>query len=117
MSFDLSDLGITTIGFAEPTLWGAVVLASLVAILVGLLMGRTVGQFGNQPPWYSLPMSGVVAFLLFPLTILIMDGLFSLFHRGMVCTVFVTPVLLIPSAVVLVTQRVARRRVRSGLAA
>ena len=40
MTFDLSDFSITTIGYGEPTLWVAIALASVVAILVGHVLGR-----------------------------------------------------------------------------
>jgi hypothetical protein len=112
MTFELSDFSITTIGYGEPTLWVAIALASVVAFLVGHVLGSTIGRVRDR--WrrrvYGIPASGAVFVSLVVLTVMILDGLFSHYHRGMVCTVFVTPVLFIPGLVALAVERVAWRR-------
>ena len=112
MSFDLSDLSITTIGYSEPTLWAAIVLSSIVAVSVGLVLGRTFGQVRDR--WRRrlygglVSVVGALAFVVF--TVLALETFWAHYHRGTVCTAFVTPVLLLPMLLGLAAERLAWTR-------
>ena len=100
MTFDLSDFSITTIGYREPTLWAAIAIASVVAILVGYVLGRTVGRVRDR--WrrrvYGISASGALFASLVLLTVMILDGLFGRYHRGMVWHRLCDPSTVHPSA-------------------
>ena len=116
MTFDLSDFSMTTIGYAEPTLWAAVALASVIAMVAGHIIGVGFGRVRDH--WrrrsYGLPASGLVSLLIVVLTVTILDGLFSQYHRGLVCTAFVAPVLLIPALIGVAVESRAWRRAREA---
>lgn len=103
MSFDLS---IVTIGYSEPTLWAAVAIATALAILAGHLLGRALGRIHD--PWrrrlYGLPASGLGSLAIVVVTVVLLDQIFSHYHRGMVCTAFVTPALFLPAVVGMVVE-------------
>jgi hypothetical protein len=118
MTFDLGDLAsITTITYAEPTLWASVILTSFVAVLVGHMLGHKLGHIRNgwRRRLYGVVISLVVAVLLVVATVVLLDLLFSRYHRGMVCTVFVTPALFLPPLIGLLAERVAWRRAQASL--
>jgi hypothetical protein len=108
MTFDL-DLSIMTIGYREPTLWAAVLLGSSVAVALGYLAGGICGAMRDR--WrrrvYGVPASMVLAIGILVVTVVLLDWLFSHYHRGMVCTAFVTPALFIPMMIGLVAECVA----------
>jgi hypothetical protein len=118
MSLDLSDFSMTSIHYGEPTLWAAVALATAAAVLVGHVLGKAIGRVRDRwRRWlFGILASGAAALLLVVLTVLILDGLFSHYHRGMVCTVFVTPALFIPALVAVAVERLAWIRAREARA-
>ena len=112
MSFDLSELRITTIDYSEPTLWAAVLLSSVVGLLVGVALGSRFGRVRDR--WRRRVYGGlatcIAALSVVVFTVLVLETLWAHYHQGTVCTAFVTPVLLLSMVLGLAAERLAWRR-------
>jgi ABC-type dipeptide/oligopeptide/nickel transport system permease component len=114
------DFRIITIGYGEPTLWVAVALCGLVAVILGRWVGVWIGRM--QDRWRRHVYGGVftvaIAIPLILLPHVLLYALFSETTEGaMVCPVFVGPALLIPMFLGMGAEAIAWRQTRAQRAA